>query len=83
MDPIARLVAEVGEERAAALLTLRLPQTAEGMAAMDMVDGDGREFKMLVRWPDDTAGCPWVVAFADRRTRKTVGWPWASRKTPM
>ncbi|TCP43365.1 putative transposase [Rhodovulum marinum] len=74
MDPIARLVAEVGEERATALLTLRLPQTAEGMAAMDMVDGDGREFKVRVRWPDGTVGCPWVVAFADRRTRKTVGW---------
>ncbi len=74
MDPIERLISEMGEERAKSLLELRMPQHTRGLAAMDICDFDGREFKLRVEWPDGTVGCPWVVAFVDRASRKTVGY---------
>ncbi len=74
MDPAERLVAELGEERAEDRLRLHQPQHSIGLAAMDFVDGDAKEFGAKVVWPDGTEGCPWVVAFTDRASRKTVGW---------
>lgn len=74
MNPIERLISELGEERAKSLLTLRMPQHTRGLAAMDIADFDGREFKVRVEWPDGTVSCPWVVAFVDRASRKTVGY---------
>ncbi|SMX50882.1 Bacteriophage Mu transposase [Maliponia aquimaris] len=74
MDPIERLAMELGEERAKAMLRLSQPQSAHHMAANDLWDGDGREFKVRCIWPDGYVGCPVVVALVDRASRKTVGW---------
>lgn len=74
MDPIERLAMELGEERAEAMLRLSQPQSAHHMAANDLWDGDGREFKVRCIWPDGLVGCPVVVALVDRASRKTVGW---------
>lgn len=74
MDPVARLYAELGEERASAMLRMTQVQHTRDMAAMDIVDCDGREFKVRAVWPDGYVGCPWVVALVDRASRKTVGY---------
>lgn len=64
----------MGEERAIAQIRMTQRQHTCDMAAMDIVDGDGREFKVKVKWPNGYIGCPVVVAFVDRTTSKTVGW---------
>lgn len=74
MDPIKRTVALLGEERAGQQLRMTQFQHTEGLHAMDCVDADGREFKVHVKWPDGTIGCPWVVALVDRASHKVVGY---------
>lgn len=74
MDPITRIVATKGEERAVAQLRMTQFQHTVGLHAMDCVDIDGREFKVFVRWPDGSIGCPWVVALVDRASHKVVGY---------
>ena len=74
LDPNERLFATLGEERFTDRIHMHQPQHSGSMAAMDAVHGDGREFKVRVRWPDGSVGCPWVVALVDYASRRTVGW---------
>jgi hypothetical protein len=53
---------------------MRMPQHTRGISAMDIADFDDREFKVKVEWPDGSIGYPWVVAFVDRTSHKTIGY---------
>lgn len=74
MPNTERVMLELGDERGKARLQLHQPQHSASFAAMDLVEGDGREFKVRCIWPDGHIGCPLVVAIVDRASRKTVGW---------
>ncbi|MCA8878615.1 MAG: hypothetical protein KDA73_01395 [Rhodobacteraceae bacterium] len=63
-----------GEDAAAASLYMYQPRSTELLQAMEQVELDGREFKVLVRWPDGNVGCPWVILYADRASSKVLGW---------
>lgn len=53
---------------------MRIPQNTRRIAAVDIADFDGREFKVKAEGPDGSIGCPWVVAFVDRTSHKTIGY---------
>jgi putative transposase len=63
-----------GAEAAAQSLTHYLPRSLEGMAAMEQVEVDFREFKVQCIWEDGEIGCPWVGIAGDRASSKIVGW---------
>ena len=63
-----------GEDAAAASLYMHQPRSTELRRALEQVELDGREFKVLVRWPDGYVGCPWVILYVDRASSKPVGW---------
>ena len=64
---------EQGAEAAARRLTHYLPRSLEGMRAMEQVEVDFREFKVLCVGEDGTVGCPWVGLAVDRVSSKIVG----------
>lgn len=64
---------ELGAEAAARSLTHFFPRSLEGMAAMEQVEVDFREFKILCIWEDGYVGCPWVGLAGDRASSKIVG----------
>lgn len=64
---------EYGAEAAARSLTHFLPRSLEGMAAMEQVEVDFREFKVKCIWEDGEIACPWVGLAGDRASSKIVG----------
>lgn len=64
---------ELGAEAAARSLTHYFPRGLEGMAAMEQVEVDFREFKVKCLWEDGYVGCPWVGFAGDRASSKMVG----------
>lgn len=69
-----RRTLEKGAAAAAASLTMTQPRTAVGLPAMEQVELDGREFGVLVRWPDGKISCPWVIMYCDRASSKVLSW---------
>lgn len=64
---------EKGVDATVRSLTHFLPRSLEGMRAMEQVEVDFREFKVLCTWEDGTVGCPWVGLAVDRASSKIVG----------
>lgn len=72
MDEVRKRTLRMGAEKAAESLIQYQTRTVKGMFAMQQVELDGREFKVLVRFRDGRIGCPWVIIYADRPTSRIV-----------
>lgn len=81
LDPVRRRTLQFGPEAAARSLTQYQPRTIDGMFAMEQVELDGREFKVLsnygdvlkIKLRDGSIGCPWVITYTDRASSCVVG----------
>jgi transposase InsO family protein len=69
-----RRTLEMGAQAAAASLIQTQPRSVTGMHAMHQVELDGKEFGVLVRWPDGAISCPWVIMYCDRASSKVLSW---------
>ncbi len=72
LDEARKRVLRDGEEAAAKSLRQYNPRTVKDMFAMQQVELDGREFKVLVRFEDGRIGCPWVIIYVDRASNRIL-----------
>lgn len=72
LDEARKRVLRDGEKAAAKSLRQSNPRTVKDMFAMQQVELDGREFKVLVRFADGRIGCPWVIIYVDRASNRIL-----------
>lgn len=74
LDEVRKRTLRDGVDVAVKSLVQYHPRTVAGLFAMQQVELDGREFKVLTRFRDGTIGCPWVTVYTDRASSRIVGW---------
>lgn len=71
-DEVRKRALRMGADEAVKSLIQHQPRTVEGLLAMQQVELDGREFKVMVRFRDGRVGCPWVLIYVDRASNRIV-----------